>query len=234
MPETAWLPLTSGTRARPKRTGLVWLTPGTCSTRVRTAGENGEKPSVFWTTNAAFRLSSTALAIVSFTPAAKIDTNATSATPTISAAAVTAVRPGWRPVFSRARRPVIPRQRSNGAPTTDAIGRTRYGLTNATPRKVASAPPPTKLSDAFDENEPNRPATIRPTPMTQSTSPAIVTLRDGPRLDAPAPSPSAAPGAPRVARNAGAIDERTVTSVPTTSETMIVRVAMTLPLKGRS
>ena len=94
---------------------------------------------MFCTTNAALRLSSTALAIVSLAPAAKIDTNVTSATPTISAAAVTAVRPGWRTVFSRAMRPVMPRKRSNGRPTTDASGRTRYGLTNATPRNVGDA-----------------------------------------------------------------------------------------------
>src|SRR3954463_9801475 len=118
MPDTAWLPLTPLTRARPKRTGLVRVTPGTCSTRRRTAGGNGEKPSVFCTTNAAFKLSSTALAIVVFTPAAKIDTNATSATPTISAAAVTAVRPGWRVGFSRARRAdgVPPRQAAGDPP----------------------------------------------------------------------------------------------------------------------
>ena len=35
-------------------------------------------------------------------PAAKIEAKVTSATPIMSAAAVTAVRPGWRTVFSRA------------------------------------------------------------------------------------------------------------------------------------
>src|SRR3954462_13426891 len=234
MPDTAWLPLTPLPRARPKRTGLVRVTPGTCSTRRSTAGENGEKPSVFCTTNAAFKLSSTALAIVVFTPAAKIDTNATSATPTISAAAVTAVRPGWRIVFSRARRPVMPRVRSNGFPAIDASGRTRDGLTSAQPRNGARAPPPTKLSDAFEENEPNSPAAMRATPTRPSTAPAIVTLRDGPRDVGTAPSCSASMGDTRVARSAGASDERTVTTVPTTSETMIVRDAITLPLLGRS
>src|SRR3954452_4553782 len=227
MPDTAWLPLTPLTRARPKRTGLVSLTPGTASTRRSTVGENAEKPSVFCTTNAALRLSSTDLAIVVFTPAAKIDTNATSATPTISAAAVTAVRPGWRIVFSRARRPVMPRKRSNGRPTIDASGRTRYGLTNATPRNVARAPPPTKLSDAFEENEPKSPAAIRPTPTSPSTAPAIVTLRDGPRLGGTAPSCTASTGGDRVARSASASDDSTVTTVPTRSDTTIVRVATT-------
>src|SRR5918996_255909 len=92
MPDTGWLPLTPCTFARPKRTGLVSVTPGTRSRRSSTAGEKGEKPSVFCTTNAALRLSSTALAIVVLMPAAKIDTNATSATPTMRAAAVEAQR----------------------------------------------------------------------------------------------------------------------------------------------
>src|SRR3954453_10907405 len=234
MPETGWLPLTPCTRAWPNRTGLVSLTPGTRSMRLSTAGENGEKPSVFWTTNAALRLSSTALAIVSFAPAAKIETKVTSATPTISAAAVTAVRPGWRTVFSRARRPVMPRVASNGRPTSDASGRTRYGLTNATPRKVASAPPPTKLSAALDDSEANRPTHMSATPTRPSRAPANVTLRDGPRVVGAAPSRSASTGGTRVARSAGASDDSTVTTVPTTSDTMIVRDRITLPLDGRS
>ena len=53
---------------------------------------------------------------------------ATSATPTISAAAVTAVRAGLRIAFSRASRPVMPASRSSGAPTSAAIGRTSCGL----------------------------------------------------------------------------------------------------------
>ena len=48
--------------------------------------------------------------IVAFVPAASTATNVTSARPTVSAAAVTSVRPGWRTEFSRARRAVIPRQ----------------------------------------------------------------------------------------------------------------------------
>ena len=104
------------------------------------------------------RLSSTALAIESRAPAAKIDANVTSATPIMSAAAVTAVRPGWRVVFPRARRPVTPVSASIGRPMAEASGRTRYGLRSATPRKVAATPPPMRLSaDASLLNEPNRP-----------------------------------------------------------------------------
>ena len=56
---------------------------------------------------------STAWLIVALKLAARIATNATSASPTVSAAAVTSVRPGWRIEFSSARRPVIPRQRTS-------------------------------------------------------------------------------------------------------------------------
>src|SRR5436309_5758286 len=98
--------------------GLTVLTPGTCATRLAASGENDEKPSVFWTMNCAWEPLLTASWMVLRALAAKIDANATRATPTISAAAVAAVRPGWRIAFSRARRPVIPRI---GRPITLAI-----------------------------------------------------------------------------------------------------------------
>ena len=61
------------------------------------------KPFVFCTMSVpGLAAVSTAWLIVALAPAAKIDTNATSVTPIISAAAVTAVRPGWRTEFSRA------------------------------------------------------------------------------------------------------------------------------------
>ena len=52
----------------------------------------------------------TAWSIVAFVPAASTEMNATSPSPTVRASAVTSVRPGWRTEFSRARRPVMPRQ----------------------------------------------------------------------------------------------------------------------------
>ena len=61
-------------------------------------------------------------------PAANTVTKTTSARPIISAAAVTAVRPGLRMAFSRASRPVIPRRRSIGLPATAASGLTSCGL----------------------------------------------------------------------------------------------------------
>ena len=56
----------------------------------------------------------TVSSIDAFTPSARMATNVTSASPIISAAAVTAVRPGLRSAFSRARRPATPRNRSSG------------------------------------------------------------------------------------------------------------------------
>ena len=67
----------------------------------------------------------TALSIVAFVPAASTDTNATSAIPIVSAAAVTIVRPGWRMAFSRASRPVMPRQMTSTPIARASAGTTR-------------------------------------------------------------------------------------------------------------
>ena len=48
------------------------------------------------------------------------------------------------------------------------------------------------------------------------------------------PSRSASTGATRVARSAGDSAATTVTTVPTISDTTIVRVSITVPLDGRS
>ena len=56
----------------------------------------------------------TVSSIDALTPAARMDTNVTRASPIISAAAVTAVRLGLRSAFSRASRPATPRSRSSG------------------------------------------------------------------------------------------------------------------------
>jgi len=91
-------------------------------------------------------------------PAAKTVTNTTTASPIISAPAVTAVRPGLRTAFSRARRPVSPRSRSSGQPMNDASGRTSRGLNIDTPNSVATAPPPTRaaavLASLIDPSRP--------------------------------------------------------------------------------
>ena len=96
--------------------------------------------------------------IVAFAPAAKIEAKVTSATPIMSAAAVTAVRPGWRTEFSRASWPVMPVARSIGRPMTFASGRTSRGESSATPRKVSAAPPPmNEIAALSDFRLPNSP-----------------------------------------------------------------------------
>ena len=105
-----------------------------------------------------WKLRSIALPTDALMPAAKTVTNTTTASPIISAPAVTAVRPGLRTAFSRARRPVRPLRRSSGQPITDASGRTRRGLNMDTPNSVATAPPPTRAAAALESViEPSRP-----------------------------------------------------------------------------
>ena len=75
----------------------------------------------------------------------------------MSAAAVTAVRAGLRVAFSRARRPLTPAKRCIGAPMTQASGRTSCGLNSATPRKTATAPPPSVAAAPLPDAPPKSP-----------------------------------------------------------------------------
>ena len=186
---------------------MTSLTPGTCATRLAACGENGEKPSVFCTMNWACEPLLTASWIVFRALAAKIDANATSATPIISAAAVAAVRPGSRTAFARARRPVIPRI---GAPTRPAIGPTKRGETSAVPRNMSPAPKPTNVrcgarrSRAEQPDRHQRDAHERAAGCWRGTPAAS---GRGAELK---PSRSAAIGGTRVARMAGASVETIV------------------------
>ena len=112
----------------------------------------GENPSWFCTTSLAVTCLSITCETDPFRPAAKIVTNTTSARPTISAAAVTAVRCGWRIAFSRASTPVTPWKRASGAPIPRASGWTSTGARTATPNTISSAPSPS--SDASPLLEP--------------------------------------------------------------------------------
>ena len=62
----------------------------------------GEKPFTFCNRKSPRKLASIVLLMPALSPAANTATNVTSASPIISAAAVTAVRPGLRMAFSRA------------------------------------------------------------------------------------------------------------------------------------
>src|SRR5690606_19528494 len=111
---------TPSTRLTEKRTEETDVTPSTCSRPVATADGSGKPSALFCTISEPGRAAvSTASAIVAFSPWAKIDTNATSVTPTTSADAVTAVRPGWRTEFSRASWPTTP---GNIRPSDPASG----------------------------------------------------------------------------------------------------------------
>ena len=119
-------------------------TPSTRSASRPAPALIGEKPSEFCRTRSPWKLRSIALPTEALMPAANTVTNTTTASPIISAPAVTAVRPGLRTEFSRASRPVIPRSFSSGQPATEARGRTRRGLSIDTPISVTTAPPPAR------------------------------------------------------------------------------------------
>ena len=100
-------------------TRLKALTSSTPRTRATSAGNaagTGEKPSLLRTIRSALTPFWIESASELEMPEANTVTKVTSATPIISAAAVTAVRPGLRVAFSRASRPGMPRRRSIGLP----------------------------------------------------------------------------------------------------------------------
>ena len=132
-------------------------TPSTRSASRPAPALIGEKPSEFCRTRSPWKLRSIALPTDALMPAANTVTNTTTASPIISAPAVTAVRPGLRTEFSRASRPVIPRSFSSGQPATEARGRTRRGLSIDTPISVTTAPPPARPAPAFASSTPRTP-----------------------------------------------------------------------------
>src|ERR1700722_16201474 len=78
------------------------------------------------------------------TEAPNTDIAATRARPTMSAAAVCAVRRGLRMEFSRPSLPGSPSTRASGRPITLDSGRAMAGAKGAAPRKIATAPTPTR------------------------------------------------------------------------------------------
>ena len=138
----------------PKRIEDTGPTPSTLDTSGAIEAGIGEKPSVFCTNTSPWKLRSIAPLIELVMPAAKTVTNTTIATPIISAAAVTAVRPGLRIAFSRARRPVMPRRRSIGLPATDASGFTSRGENSETANSTSAAPPPVMAAAELDGLDP--------------------------------------------------------------------------------
>ncbi len=148
----------------------------------------------------------------------------------MSADAVDAVRRGFRIAFSRPSLPWMPRRRI-GAPITAASGRLPSGKRIAIPTNVTAAPSPIK-EPAFDWL-PNSPYSSAATAAAVRMTPMISRRRSDP-LALSADSRSAWTGATRAARRAGRIDDTTVTTVPTTNATTMVRGSSWSAVLGRS
>src|SRR3954465_209530 len=108
------------------RTFEAVLTPGTRAIASPSAAAN-ETPSGPSTMYAALTWSVTADSTDLRRPEARPATTVTSVSPTISAAAVDAVRLGLRTEFELARSPAIPQLRRAGAATSRAGGFDRWG-----------------------------------------------------------------------------------------------------------
>ena len=169
-------------------------------------------------------------------PCASTATKVTSAIPIISAAAVAAVRPGLRCALPSASVPATPPIRRAGMPTTFASGTTSRDESIATPTKSDSTP---------------MPSSAKRSPVRDVVGERAVRERDhGDRHDhagdvgrEAGPPCRAAASRPRARRRSAARGWRarpgrarrtTVTSVPTSNDTTIVRVAKTVVVCGKS
>ena len=128
------------------------MTPGTAPATIGTVLPNSPFP-----VELAGVMMRSALIALSTLLVAELDSEApntamadTSASPTISAAAVWAVRRGLRMEFSRPNRPEVPSRRASGRPMTLAIGRATAGASIATPTKIRTAPRPTSWIAGFE------------------------------------------------------------------------------------
>ena len=157
---------------------------------------------------------------VSLSDAANTVTPVTSATPIVSAAAVWAVREGFRMAFSWPSRPARP-VRAIGAPMIRASGRATYWVSMAAPTNSTTAPIPISPNRwARPESGASIPDRTRATPSAVSTMDTIRRARGAPGTSM---SRIAATGGTRLAFHAGTSAATKVTSRPTTRPTMIVR-----------
>ena len=164
--------------------------------------------------------------------AAKMLTKDTRASPIIRAAAVEAVRRGLRMAFWRARVPGSRKARANGQPMTRARGRAISGLRMATPKKTTTAPEATLTSRLPSER--NRPASSRATPTAVTSTPRTIRRLRKPVGAKAVSGWRAATGGTRVAFSAGSSAASTVTTRPTTSDTITVRGRNWMPVAGMS
>ena len=157
--------------------------------------------------------------------------------PIISAAAVEAVRPGLRTALAPASSPATPPARRAGQPTTRASGFTRL---RGEQRDADEQP---EHADAEQQADRRRrltppakmPVAIAASEASEHAEPALGRVRRRSRTAAGvAPSRTAAIGGTRVARRAGRMLASSVIAGADSSETMTVRVAITVWPSGRS
>jgi hypothetical protein len=135
----------------------------------------------------------------------------------------------------RASAPAAPPIHRAGSPTTEAIGRTSFDEIIATPTNRSTTPPAIESSRwAVGTSSANIEYPSRHSATAIRTSAPYGVKRWKRPFGNSAPSRTAAIGGTRVARIAGNRPASTVISVPTSSETTIVRVANTVPATGRS
>ena len=146
---------------------------------------------------------------------------ATRARPTMSAAAVWAVRSGLRMQFSRPSWPGSPSSRASGRPIAPETGRAIAGASMAAPTKMHTEPRPTSWMAGLASPMASMATPARPTPAPQANRRRGETSLSGRR------SSSAATGGMRTARRAGPIADTTVTPTPTASPTTTVRASKT-------
>ena len=148
------------------------------------------------------------------------------ATPTISADAVAAVRRGLCSALSRASRPPTPRSAAIGAPSTAAAGRTATGPRTTNPARIPTAP-----AMAGPWPPPAVAAITAPAPPATSRKPRAERTRDI-RAGSAASSRRAASGGTREDRSAGSTPASTVAATPTATASTELEDRSTRPPAG--
>ena len=167
-------------------------------------------------------------------PAPSTATTVTSVSPIISAAAVEAVRPGFRTALALASSPDTPPVRRPGQPISRASGFTSDGAASATPMNRPITPPPRSTTTPSVPGSANTPAEIAASAATITPTASFDEWAAILEAGSSAPSRTAAIGGTRVARRAGMTLATSVTSVPISSDTITVRGSITVPDLGRS
>ncbi len=189
----------------------------------------GPKPSLvitYWP----FTEASIAADVDALTDWAVTAMNPTSATPTITAEAVDAVRFGLRRAFSRASRPSTPNNRGRGAPSSG--GQRRPDCRPQDDRRNRAPPSaPTPSTWRLPPSPPKRPMYTRTAPVSSRAEPATARRFEVAALSIPR-SRMAATGAIVAARRAGRMAATRVMSVPTAIEEMTADAGTTRGVSG--